>query len=80
MTATLERLDVVETARVAIDVDDYLDVRQPAWTLLEKAGAAQARDRKVYVKTELAEVLAAVSRAFPGKYALSDPPTGGEDG
>jgi hypothetical protein len=80
MTATLERPDVVETALVAIDVDDYLDVRQPAWTVLEKAGAVEARDRQVYVKAELAEVLAAISRAFPGKYAPSGPPAGGEDG
>jgi len=70
MTATLERPDAVETAFVAIDVDDYLDVRQPAWSVLEKAGAVEARARKVYVKPELSEVLSAVSRAFPAKYPL----------
>lgn len=70
MTATLERTDVVETAFVVVDVDDYLDVRQPAWTVLEKAGAVEARDRKVYVKAEASEVLSAVSRAFPAKYTL----------
>ena len=43
MTETLERTDVLETAPVVIDVDDYLDVRQPAWAVLEKPGAVEAR-------------------------------------
>ena len=68
MTETLERTDVVETAFVVIDVDDYLDVRQSAWAVLEKRSAVEARAGKVYVNPELLEVLAAVSRAFPAKY------------
>ena len=68
MTATLEPTDVFETAFVVIDVDDYLDVRQPAWLTLEKPGAVEARGRKVYVNPELSEVLSAVSRTFPAKY------------
>jgi hypothetical protein len=65
---TLERTDALETAFIAIDVDDYLDVRRPAWTALEKPGAVEARDRKVYVNPELFEMLSAISRAFPAKY------------
>jgi hypothetical protein len=49
MTETLERTDVLETASVVIDVDDYLDVRQPTWAVLEKPGAVEARDGKVHV-------------------------------
>lgn len=70
MTATLERPEVVETAFVVIDVDDYLDVRQAAWSVLEKAGAVEARDRKVHVNPQLSEVLSAVARTFPAKYTL----------
>lgn len=70
MTTTLKPTDVLETAFVVIDVDDYLDVRQPAWLAVEKAGAVEARDRKVYVNPELADVLAAVSRTFPTKYTV----------
>jgi hypothetical protein len=68
MTETLERTDVLETTFVAIDVNDYLDVRRPAWTSLEKPGAVEARDGKVHVNPELREVLSAISRAFPAKY------------
>jgi hypothetical protein len=68
MTETLERTDVLETTFVAIDVNDYLDVRQPAWAALEKPGAVEARDGKVHVNPELLEVLSAISRAFPAKY------------
>jgi hypothetical protein len=68
MTGTLERSDVFETAFVVVDVDDYLDVRLPAWAALEQAGAVEARDRKVYMRRELLDVLAAVGRAFPAKY------------
>ena len=68
MTATLERTDALETTLVTIDADDYLDVRRPEWGVLEKPGAVEARDRKVYVNPELVEVLAALSRAFPAKY------------
>lgn len=41
MTETLERTDVLETASVVVDVDDYLDVRQPAWAMLEKPGSVR---------------------------------------
>jgi hypothetical protein len=68
MTETLERTDVLETSFVVIDVDDYLDVRQSAWTVLEKRSAVEARDGKVHVNPELLEVLSAISRAFPAKY------------
>jgi hypothetical protein len=68
MTATLESTDVFQTAFVVIDVDDYLDVRRPAWAALEKTGAVTARDRKVYVDPELSEVLEAVAGTFPVKY------------
>ena len=68
MTETLVRTDVRETTFVAIDVNDYLDARQPAWAALEKPGAVEARDGKVHVNPELLEVLSAVSRAFPAKY------------
>ena len=68
MTETLERTDVLETAFVVVDVDDYLDVRQPPWTALEKPGAVEARDGKVHVNPDLVEVLSALSRAFPAKY------------
>jgi hypothetical protein len=67
MTETLERTDVFEIAFVVIDVDDYLDVRQPGWALLEKPGAVEARDGKVHVNPDLFEVLSAMSRAFPAK-------------
>jgi hypothetical protein len=68
MTATLEPTEVFETAFVVLDVDDYLDVREPAWSALEKAGAVEARDRKVYVSPQLSDVLSAVARTFPTKY------------
>ena len=68
MTETLERTDVLETASVVVDVDDYLDVRQPAWAMLEKPGSVEARDGKVHVNPERREVLSAISRAFPAKY------------
>ena len=68
MTETLERTDVLETASVVIDVDDYLDVRQPTWAVLEKPGAVEARDGKVHVNPELRDVLSAIARAFPAKY------------
>ena len=68
MTETLERTDVLETAPVVIDVDDYLDVRQPTWAVLEKPGAVEARGGKVHVNPELREMLSAISRAFPAKY------------
>ena len=68
MPETLERTDVLETASVVIDVDDYLDVRQPTWAVLEKPGAVEARDGKVHVNPELLEVMSALSRAFPAKY------------
>ena len=68
MTETLERTDARETASVAVDVNDYLDVRQPAWAALEKPGAVEARDGKVHVKAELCEVLSGLARAFPAKY------------
>jgi hypothetical protein len=68
MTETLERTEVRETASVVVDVDDYLDVRQPAWAVLEKPGAVEVRDGKVHVNPELHEVLSAISRAFPAKY------------
>lgn len=70
MTATLEQIDVFQTAFVVIDVDDYLDVRQPAWIALEKVGAVSARDRKVYVSPELSDVLHAVALTFPAKYTI----------
>ena len=68
MTETLERTDVLETAFIAIDVDDYLDVRQPGWAVLEKPGVVEARDGKVHVDPDLSEVMSAMSRAFPAKY------------
>jgi hypothetical protein len=68
MTTTLERTDVFATAFVVVDVDDYLDVRLPAWAELERAGAVEARDRKVYLRPELSDVLAALARTFPAKY------------
>ena len=68
MTATLERTGVFETAFVVLDVDDYLDIRLPAWVELEQAGGVEARDRKVYVRPELSDVLAAVAQMFPAKY------------
>jgi len=68
MTETLERTDVLEPASVVVDVDDYLDVRQPTWAVLEKPGAVEARGGKVHVNPELREVLSAISRAFPDKY------------
>ena len=68
MTETLERTDVLETSFVVIDVDDYLDVRQSAWAVLEKRSAVEARDGKVHVNPERREVLSAISRAFPAKY------------
>jgi hypothetical protein len=68
MTETLERVDVLEAAPVVVDVDDYLDVREPAWAVLEARSAVKAREGKVYVNAELLEVLAALSRAFPTKY------------
>jgi hypothetical protein len=67
MTATLE-LTAGSEAFVVIDVDDYLDARQPAWIALEKAGAVKARDRTVYVNPTPSDVLSAVSRSFPTKY------------
>ena len=70
MSATLEQIDVFQTAFVVVDVDDYLDVRQPAWIALEKVGAVSARDRKVYVSLELSDVLHAVSLTFPAKYTM----------
>ena len=74
MTETLERTDVLASAFVVVDVDDYLDVRQPAWAALEKPGAVEARDRKVHVNPELLEVLSAIARAFPAKYPPPAPP------
>jgi len=68
MTETLERTDVLETGFVVIDVDDYLDVREPAWAALEKRSMVEARSGKVYVNPELLEVLSALARAFPAKY------------
>lgn len=68
MTATLEQVDIVQTEFVVIDVDDYLDVRRPAWRAFEKAGAVTARERKVYVSPELSDVLGTVSLRFPVKY------------
>ena len=68
MTETLVRTDVLETTFVAIDVNDYLDARQPAWAALEKPGAVEARGGKVQVNPELGEMLSAISRAFPAKY------------
>ena len=72
MLATVAPIDIVETAFVVIDVDDYLDVRQPEWRALEQAGAATARDRKVYVSPERREVLREVSARFPAKYTADD--------
>lgn len=70
MTANLEeRTDIFQTAFVVIDVNDYLDVRRPAWAALEKTGAVTARDRKVYVSPELSEVLDTLALTFPAKYA-----------
>jgi len=69
MTETLEPIEVFETAFVVVDVDDYLDVRQPAWLALEKSGALTARGRKVYVSPELTEVLDILSLTFPAKYS-----------
>jgi len=68
MTETLERSDVLEAASLVVDVDDYLDVREPAWAVLEDRSAVEAREGKVYVKLELREVLSALARAFPAKY------------
>jgi hypothetical protein len=67
-TAALERTDIVVTAPVIVDVDDYLDVRRPAWAALERSGAVTARDRKAYVNPELSEVLDTLASAFPAKY------------
>jgi hypothetical protein len=77
MTATLERPGVVATVFVVIDADDYLDVRQPAWSVLEKAGAVEAQAGKVHVRPEAPEVLTALRRALPAKYP---PPAGGDAG
>ena len=74
MTETLERTDVLETTPVVVDVDDYLDVRQPAWAVLEKPGAVKARHGKVHVNPELREVLSAISLAFPAKYPAHTQP------
>ena len=68
MTETLERTDVLETGFVVIDVDDYLDVREPAWAALERRSMVEARSGKVYVNPELLEVLSTLTRAFPAKY------------
>lgn len=70
MTATLEQTDVFQTTFVVIDVDDYLDVRRPAWIAFEKAGTVAARDKKVYVSPELSDVLCTVSLTFPAKYTM----------
>jgi len=64
----MERTDVLETAFVVIEVDDYLDVRQSPWAAFEKPGTLEVRDGKVHVNPELLEVLSAIARAFPAKY------------
>lgn len=69
MPATLEQIDIFQTAFVVIDGDDYLDARDPDWIVFEKIGAVLARDRKVYVAPDCTEVLADVAAAFPAKYA-----------
>ena len=67
-TATLERTDIVETAPVAVDVNDYLDVRRPAWAAHEQSGAVTVRDRKVRLNPELSDVLEILASTFPAKY------------
>jgi len=79
MTVTLEPIGVFQTAFVVIDVNDYLDVRRPGWIVLEKAGGVMARDKKVYVKPELSDVLDSVSRAFPAKYTVHAKQEQGDD-
>lgn len=70
MTETLERVDIFSTAFVVIDVNDYLEVRRSEWAAVERAGAVVARDGKVYISPDLAEVLSTVSSRFPSKYAV----------
>jgi hypothetical protein len=43
-TETLERTDVLELASVVVEVDDDLDVREPAWAVLEERRAVEARE------------------------------------
>ena len=80
MTAILEPTDIFQTAFVVIDVDDYLDVRRPGWSVLEKAGAVTARDKKVYVNPGLSDVLDSVSVKFPAKYTAHGKRRGTDEG
>ena len=73
MTETLERTDVLETAFVVIDVDDYLDVRQPGWTVLEKPGAVEARDGKVHVNPDLLRGAVRHVSRIPGQVPAARP-------
>ena len=68
MTETLERVDIFSTAFLVIDVNDYLEVRRSEWAGVERSGAIVARDGKVYVSPDLAQVLSTVSSKFPSKY------------
>ncbi|MEX2145622.1 MAG: hypothetical protein WED01_01250 [Candidatus Rokuibacteriota bacterium] len=68
MTETLERVDIFSTAFLVIDVNDYLEVRRSEWADVERAGAVVARDGKVYISPDLADVLSTVSSKFPSKY------------
>src|SRR5688572_10879242 len=69
MNETLERVDIFSTAFLVIDVNDYLEVRRSDWADVERAGAVVARDGKVYISPDLAEILSTVSSKFPSKYA-----------
>ena len=65
MTATLERVDIFSTAFLVIDVNDYLEVRRSDWADVERAGAVVARDGKVYISPDLAEILSPCRPSSP---------------
>lgn len=48
-----------------IPADDYLDVRDPSWGTLERAGAIRAHAGRVYFPPDLHEILVALDRMRP---------------
>lgn len=53
---------------LVIPADDYLDVRDPAWALLERLGAIKAIGGQVYFNSIRSEILDALVKRFPDRY------------